>query len=427
MHKLALACVALIGWAAAQRNRVKLSDVKTLTFHKGLLTASRRVEPVPQLSCLGGCEYALDEAVCEQIPGALGDPSWICAANIPEGTAVFDKVSVSCEGWDSPEDEYILAGSCGLVYDLISVPAPNVVEPMPTLFEPEPSIPAFSEEPLTWDDWIACSWLAAMNKLSWSSPSVSCTSPLASSSPYDWTEQPKFTFIMLGLIWILLSKLNALLGDGSLVFTALSIVAIGWSQLHGSVLGLVAITLGFIASLAALCRSPSTAPKSRKPKRSRSRSASPEPASKAMPIPETNPEPSAPSLTPERERSPRRSKQSSKSRSVYPAPTAPQVVVLPVAAPTPVHVPSPGFAYHSSTPMWHRPARSVQPPVSPVPSPRKMSTSYGGTKRREEAFGSFASAEAKAETPVASPVAAEPAAEPEKKKVSFAIANTVKR
>jgi hypothetical protein len=425
--------VAVAGWPEPIiLLRVKLSDVKTLTFHKGLLTTSRRVEPVPQLSCLSGCEFALDEAVCEQIPGALGDPSWICAANIPEGTAVFDKVSVSCEGWDSPEDEYILEGSCGLVYNLISDPGPNVLEPMPMLFEPEPTIPAFAGESLNWDDWIACNILEAFSKLS-SAPQRFCAS-LSSPSvserpPYNWMEQPKFTFVMLALIAFLLDKLHMLLGDVAMLAVVCSIVFIGWSQLHGSVLGLVAIALGFSVSLASCCCGDSGKAKYKKSKYKRARSPSPEPASKAVPIPETNPEPSAPSPTPERERSPRRPNQSSKSRSVYPAPTAvPQVVVLPVAPPTPVHVPSPSFVYPSNAPVWPRPARSVQPPVSPVPSPRKMSTSYGGTKRREETFGSFASAEVKAETLVDSPVAAEPSVEPEKKKkVSFAIANTVKR
>jgi len=30
----------------------------------------------------------------------------------------FGKISVSCEGYDYPEDPYILAGSCGLEYTI---------------------------------------------------------------------------------------------------------------------------------------------------------------------------------------------------------------------------------------------------------------------------------------------------------------------
>ena len=30
----------------------------------------------------------------------------------------FGKISVTCEGYDHPNDDYVLAGSCGLEYDL---------------------------------------------------------------------------------------------------------------------------------------------------------------------------------------------------------------------------------------------------------------------------------------------------------------------
>merc|ERR1719166_349784 len=35
-----------------------------------------------------------------------------------EGGVRFGKVEVICEGYDYPEDEFILAGSCGLEYTL---------------------------------------------------------------------------------------------------------------------------------------------------------------------------------------------------------------------------------------------------------------------------------------------------------------------
>ena len=42
---------------------------------------------------------------------------WECKANL--NTKVrFGKVEVVCEGYDYPEDDFILAGSCGLEYSL---------------------------------------------------------------------------------------------------------------------------------------------------------------------------------------------------------------------------------------------------------------------------------------------------------------------
>ena len=42
---------------------------------------------------------------------------WECKADL-EGTVRFDRVEVVCEGYDYAEDDFILAGSCGLEYTL---------------------------------------------------------------------------------------------------------------------------------------------------------------------------------------------------------------------------------------------------------------------------------------------------------------------
>ena len=47
---------------------------------------------------------------------------WKCEANLPEHLS-FRSTTVVCEGYDSPEDTYILAGSCGLEYELYSTGA----------------------------------------------------------------------------------------------------------------------------------------------------------------------------------------------------------------------------------------------------------------------------------------------------------------
>jgi hypothetical protein len=45
------------------------------------------------------------------------DVQWECQAQLPIEYQ-FGRISVSCEGYDSPKDPYVLAGSCGLEYEL---------------------------------------------------------------------------------------------------------------------------------------------------------------------------------------------------------------------------------------------------------------------------------------------------------------------
>lgn len=44
-------------------------------------------------------------------------PQWECKANM-DASYRFGKIEVSCEGFDYPDDPYILKGSCGLEYTL---------------------------------------------------------------------------------------------------------------------------------------------------------------------------------------------------------------------------------------------------------------------------------------------------------------------
>lgn len=41
-----------------------------------------------------------------------------CEAELPQGLS-FGAVRVSCEGWKSADDDYVLRGSCGLKYELV--------------------------------------------------------------------------------------------------------------------------------------------------------------------------------------------------------------------------------------------------------------------------------------------------------------------
>jgi hypothetical protein len=51
------------------------------------------------------------------------DYTWKCQSELPENLKL-GKVTVSCEGYDNPDDSHVLVGSCGLKYTL------NYVEPI---------------------------------------------------------------------------------------------------------------------------------------------------------------------------------------------------------------------------------------------------------------------------------------------------------
>ena len=97
-----------------------MRDVQVLTIREGAMTTGRRSSPVPQLSCVGGSGRGRGEAGVVQSYNRGWDGrevQWECKADM-EGSVRFGKVEVVCEGYDYPEDEYILAGSCGLEYTL---------------------------------------------------------------------------------------------------------------------------------------------------------------------------------------------------------------------------------------------------------------------------------------------------------------------
>ncbi|KAM7286708.1 store-operated calcium entry-associated regulatory factor isoform X1 [Ixodes scapularis] len=114
---LLLGCASL---AVHAHRKVKLSDVKTLTLSHGSYTTGRRSSPIPQLQCVGG------SAGCTSLPptvqcynkGSDGiDIQWECKADLPKSLK-FGHIEVACEGYDYPDDPYILQGSCGLEYKL---------------------------------------------------------------------------------------------------------------------------------------------------------------------------------------------------------------------------------------------------------------------------------------------------------------------
>ncbi|XP_071971367.1 store-operated calcium entry-associated regulatory factor [Engystomops pustulosus] len=107
------------GWN--QHERVLLRDIGAITLYADRYTSARRAAPVPQLKCIGGsagCGAVIPPVVQCYNRGWDGiDVQWECKVDM-DNAYRFGKIEVSCEGFDYPEDPYILRGSCGLEYTL---------------------------------------------------------------------------------------------------------------------------------------------------------------------------------------------------------------------------------------------------------------------------------------------------------------------
>jgi hypothetical protein len=86
------------------------------------MSNGRRSAAVPQLTCVGGsagCDFNVVPNVvrCSNAGFDGQDVNWDCKASLDD-TVRFGVTEVLCEGYDYPEDPYILKGSCGLEYKL---------------------------------------------------------------------------------------------------------------------------------------------------------------------------------------------------------------------------------------------------------------------------------------------------------------------
>jgi len=130
MHTLFLVSLlasSALAVPATSRNKrsdaVLLSNVKTLTLYGGQQTSARRVEPIEQLTCVGGNAkdlYNVDVMRCTNAGAEYDteDIQWTCKASLPPEVKLGG-TEVVCEGYDSPDDPYILKGSCGVEYRLV--------------------------------------------------------------------------------------------------------------------------------------------------------------------------------------------------------------------------------------------------------------------------------------------------------------------
>jgi len=104
---------------AIVNQQILLSDVKVITLEKNRMTTGRRISPIQQLRCIGGCnEFTPDAVQCHNMGSDGNDVQWKCESEMPTNIR-FGKLQVICEGYTYPDDPYILQGSCGLEYELI--------------------------------------------------------------------------------------------------------------------------------------------------------------------------------------------------------------------------------------------------------------------------------------------------------------------
>ena len=110
--------------------RVLIGDVQTLTLKSGEYTVGRRVAAIPQLNCVGGNGRALAQrrgwgwpsVVQCQNQGSDGkDAQWACTTEL-DGAFRLGVTEVACEGYEYPDDPYILTGSCGLEFTIELTP-----------------------------------------------------------------------------------------------------------------------------------------------------------------------------------------------------------------------------------------------------------------------------------------------------------------
>jgi hypothetical protein len=95
-----------------------LKDLEAITLHRGYKTTGRRMSPISQLKCVGGCHIRQPSTVQCQNKGSDGtDVQWECLAELDEKYK-FGRIEVMCEGYKYPTDPYVLTGSCGLEYTI---------------------------------------------------------------------------------------------------------------------------------------------------------------------------------------------------------------------------------------------------------------------------------------------------------------------
>eukprot|EP00055_Hartaetosiga_balthica_P009564 m.38356 g.38356 ORF g.38356 m.38356 type:complete len:313 (+) comp6793_c0_seq1:125-1063(+) len=126
---VAIATSASFAWKSsdskyADKNRVLLTGIQSLTFSADRMSDARRVSPIPQLKCIGGSAHCNSNKLprvmqCQNVGTDGVDVQWKCTAEL-DSDVKLGRTDVICEGYEYPDDPYILRGSCGVEYELDS-------------------------------------------------------------------------------------------------------------------------------------------------------------------------------------------------------------------------------------------------------------------------------------------------------------------
>jgi len=109
----------LLAGVWCQDDKILETDIGALLLNKDALTTTRRSAPVHQLVCVENCNAPLSSVMCANLGIAdSGMPIWKCTTKDMPAQYEFGAQTVSCEGYNSPTDVYILKGSCQLRYTL---------------------------------------------------------------------------------------------------------------------------------------------------------------------------------------------------------------------------------------------------------------------------------------------------------------------
>lgn len=107
------------------KNAILLSNVDALTLRANRMTTSRRVSPIPQLTCVGPSKqicnkYQIETMRCknEGYDYDAEDVQWTCTAPLP-AEFKLGSTDVVCEGYRNADDKWVLKGSCGVEYRML--------------------------------------------------------------------------------------------------------------------------------------------------------------------------------------------------------------------------------------------------------------------------------------------------------------------
>lgn len=114
----------LVCVSAYQTDRILLTSVQSLVFKKNTYAATRRFayDPIPSLKCVGGSAQHesnhISTIMCTNSGHDGTNVVWKCQTDDISDTYKLGRTRMICEGYNYPEDPYILAGSCALEYEL---------------------------------------------------------------------------------------------------------------------------------------------------------------------------------------------------------------------------------------------------------------------------------------------------------------------